>query len=784
MQLYFLNYNTYGNRIVKKEESISDYLDYEVARETNSNFNINDGVNTKFTVNSSTVGNYLLVVDNSNNIHSRWFIMESKYTRNGQHFVTLKRDLMVDYYDSIITAPCFIEKATVGDGDPAIYNNENMTFNQIKTSEILLKDETSCPWLVGYIATKDSSNTVKTYDCQAIFNTSTLKADVSVAGLSNWEYYDYINNSNFIGPIYNIIYRADIQGMKIDAGSFTNTEPLWFAADENGTVYDRTTGATSPAAYNINKGSSEYWSSVSNSLQNTWYPNAVLQYANTLRSAVEAIEVPHTASQVSSLTNLNGKILEDTVNQKFYKVKVLTQGGVSRDRYVEVGSNLYNSFITMLDNVKDSSNTARLTRSAYYNQANRYRYQIRTTAYQLTLEELNGFTANINIGATRYHLEDAPYDMFCMPYENDIKIYDNGVEKYTTNKEMAFQVFMELARKYGGDSAKFLYDIQLLPYCPVRYIIQTDNKLDVMGDSKAVSYITDENSNIVGGLFFARSSQFTLNINSAITITNKKVECLTDKYRLCSPNYNGVFEFNAAKNNGVNFYNIDCTYKPYNPYIHVNPDFGGLYGEDFNDNRGLIVGGDFSLPQTTSAWESYQLSNKNYQQAFDRQILNMEVNNSINNVKSGINILGSAISTGLATGNALVGVGSAVTGGIDMGLQIAQQQETLDFTKDMFGYNLGNIQALPTGLAKTSALTYNNKIFPFVEKYTCTDTEKNALINKLTYNGMTIMRIGTIQEFLQSTTSYIKGQIIRLQVSEDNHLLEAIREEINKGVYI
>ena len=77
---------------------------------------------------------------------------------------------------------------------------------------------------------------------------------------------------------------------------------------------------------------------------------------------------------------------------------------------------------------------------------------------------------------------------------------------------------------------------------------------------------------------------------------------------------------NAAKNGGVSFFNIDCTYKPYNPYIHVNPNFGRLYGGDFDDSRGLIVGGDFSLPQTTSAWESYQLSNKNFQASFDRQI--------------------------------------------------------------------------------------------------------------------------------------------------------------------
>ena len=36
----------------------------------------------------------------------------------------------------------------------------------------------------------------------------------------------------------------------------------------------------------------------------------------------------------------------------------------------------------------------------------------------------------------------------------------------------------------------------------------------------------------------------------------------------------------------------------------------------------------------------------------------------------------------------------------------------------------------------------------------------NALKNKIKYNGMTVMRIGTIREFLQQEKSYIKGKFI------------------------
>ena len=52
--------------------------------------------------------------------------------------------------------------------------------------------------------------------------------------------------------------------------------------------------------------------------------------------------------------------------------------------------------------------------------------------------------------------------------------------------------------------------------------------------------------------------------------------------------------------------------QPYQPYIHLNPNFGSLYGEDFNDARGLILGGDFSIATLSNEWKNYETQNKNY----------------------------------------------------------------------------------------------------------------------------------------------------------------------------
>lgn len=104
----------------------------------------------------------------------------------------------------------------------------------------------------------------------------------------------------------------------------------------------------------------------------------------------------------------------------------------------------------------------------------------------------------------------------------------------------------------------------------------------------------------------------------------------------------------------------------------------------------------------------------------------------------------------------------------------------------MYSYNLQNIQALPYSLSKTSPFTYNNKIWPIVEMYSATEEEKKAFRDKLEYDGMTVMKITTINEVTEpGSMKYVKGQMIRLEdLSDDSHMAYTIYEEIKKGVYI
>ena len=289
----------------------------------------------------------------------------------------------------------------------------------------------------------------------------------------------------------------------------------------------------------------------------------------------------------------------------------------------------------------------------------------------------------------------------------------------------------------------------------------------------------------------------------------KKLQNECDMYRLTSPNYNGMFEFKKVKlSGGITSIDADVTLKPYSPYIKLNPNLYGSYYAtmDYDDSTGLICGGDFSIPMMNDAFTNYALNNRNYQAIFDRSIQNLDVNNriareqldfqgTVGTIMGGFTGSAAGLSAGMKTGNPYVAAGMAVAGGIagnvlpavgwqkDKGWLAEQQYEARDFAIDNFQYSLGNVKALPQSITKSSPLSYNNKIWPILEYYTCTEKEKELVENKIRYDGMTIMAIGKLGDYNVSG-GFLKGKLIRLEnLGDDSHIANAIYEEVAKGFY-
>ena len=822
MNIRIYNYNNYYNRIVKKMTVDSPEYDKFIYEILGANFNPSDGVTAEhiFGNNVSVYdgsGDYLLCINENNQIESRWFIVENMRLRGGQWKASLKRDTVADYYDMIFNAPAFVEKGYISDStNPLIYNSEDMSFNQIKTpfdkahniNEYLIKDKTDSAWIVGYYSRELANGNYTSMNGEIINENVPF---IQAGNKEDWPYYtisnlDGNNNKKAASPLSSLRYNNFINPqicLQVDVDT-----------EFNSIGYKGVT-----VGYTINPGqtlhssnSPDYFAGLFSSAITEDKQMLRIQTYKEINNYIDLLSV----DEYNDLLSLNGKNIKFTNDDSYYSITVNIEnnnlGQVSRYLDSSVGLESNTLFAYLYNATKSEAFLFNYLSGTPNSSSYELRYGFNSWI-TLTLKPIALESIVYEISATREHLYDAPYDLFCIPFSDDLTIKIDSATSIKSSKKMAFEVAMDIALNRnlndGNDDRYILYDLQLLPFSPVEYLFSEKGVIDIR-ELNNLSYdlIKLKSSQTPVGIIF-HSYKSSLNtsvfLDNPIIIKDYKIEAMCDKYRFCSPNFNSAFEFNAAKNRGLNQINIYCNFYPYSPYIQVSPNFnnGTLYGQNYNDSRGLICSGDFSLPILNNSWTNYQLNNKNYLNTFNRQIENMEINNavqrekqiwqavsgSVSGIASGAMAGGMMGGPGGAIAGAVVGGAASIAGGIrDVQLGDTLRNEAIDYTKDQFGYQLGNIQAQPTTISKVSSYTVNNRIFPFIEYYTCTDTEKEALRNKIKYNGMTVMVVDKLKNYINYNTpgeSYIKGKIIRLKnIIDDFHIANDIAGEINKGVFV
>ena len=835
MQLLLLHYNNYFNRIIKKKETIADYkaADTNYKEVSNINFNPGDGVATSLVLGLGQTGNifdpneefdYLVAYETVNNqavIESRWFILEQDRKRGGQYGLTLKRDVLADNYNSVINSPIFLEKGFINDvNDPLLYNSEAMKFNQIKQSETPLMDETKSGWVVGYIPSDAFPKVEPEYDRVEKVVTIPRSADITVNGLSSWSYWQYCSsNPNYKFMADNVgkrkvTVKIKSEYMYEDDGGRTK------ACDLVGAEYTFYPNSTDAGTFKINK-SGTIKTGAPNTLQlppwyqnygpvtykqgtiNAWICGNIFNLVRTdinFNTALDNIlGTGISIGDASALRSLQDKIILDSSTNTYYKIKIIS---ASEETPITVTSSTTGGQAAL-----NALNNALYRPTTLEGNYTTFTASNSSQSYAIELTSL-GVSLYVDLNSDRAHLNDAPYDMFCIPFSDTLKL-QYGSTQFTCSKNVALSMATEIARDVGSNS---VYDVQLLPYCPNRNLVVKSSSPSSVLDLTGLKYDLIKESatnNPKSAVIWCTESTFQVPISVESNLLNQDNEALNrkisnecDLFRLVSQNYSAIFEFSPAKSGGVDGFLADCTYKPWSPYIHILPKLKGLYGDNFvaiDDARGLICGGDMSLPQLSNAWANYQLQNKTYQEMFDRQIKNMDVQNDINRQGALAQAILAPI-TGAASGAAAgaqaggvygaigAGVAGAVGGGITAALDykntIRMMEENRQYSIDMYGYNLQNIQAVPTSLTKTSALTYNTRVWPFIEYYTCTDAEKDALKDKIKYNGMSIMKVGKLNDYLLGEDNFYKGQLIRLNIKVDSHMAYEIYNELNKGVYL
>ena len=925
-------FNNYFNRKVIRYESLSDYQDnaqddfIPVDSEGNMtpfDFNPNDNITTEIIANDVPFDpDYFLLLDADGDVVSRWFVLEQKRNRQGQWLYQLKRDVVADNLDNLLDAPIFVEKGMLKEDDPFIVNDEGMSLNQIKVREDFLLDESKTAWIIGYMAKNigGSDISVQVDNEDIVVNYNTIADIASAVGTTEGILNSFLN---FDGDTSNKAYFTTSVNIKMYV-VYLNTDggpSAWtpynytFNPDfSDGTGSMGTSGPNSNHTY-------LFISTLGNNANNVTNPfkEAVIDKKALWQAQIASMlgrSYYLSDSQLDILKSFNGTYVK--YNGQYYKFSVDEAGTNTTTKQKIKKDGTYSAIEQTCDKTVELVGTTVVPfHTGNYDPTYPDAYQLdtlksneKTVIISLSYVSSSDFIPQLNttVSSGRKTTGDQEYDIFAIPLNLQI---ENGGNDFKTTELYARRMASAIAL---NQNAK-VYDLQLLPFCPLPDLVTATNEIDITGLTEHEDYdfilknisdiktlyktkteitftpsgvgtwtgsftvsmtvpageaatVTDviveafmyfptpQISNIAytiagddvsvtfdysgpdptdptgtvqisgrvsyycspedtpcGIMFYVQNATFSTTVSTygwygfnpiSYLGYSKKIVSNCYHFRLCSPNYQGSFDFNIAKNGGeLNFFNVFCTYKPYTPTIKVAPNFNWLYGMEYKDNRGLLCGGDFSLPRVNSEWITYQLNNKNYQNIFNRDIQhldfmqNIEMRNQL--VSGAVGIFSDAVKGGVAGGlataspygaiaGAVIGGGASAIGyGIDVDTMARTHRENKQLAIDKYNYQLGNIKALPYTLTKVGSFDAISKIFPFVESYCCSQEELTAFENKIKYESMTVMRIGTLREFMNfdSDLHYFKGALIRNdEIADDTHVLNAIYEELLKGVYI
>ena len=862
-----------SRRIIFAKAAEAIYQKYSVFQKS-VNFNPNDQIETSVVINgTSGTGTYLEVfAEGANPVKedalSHWFVIsyERVVGSDKQCRLRLRRDVLRDYCkgpkNSLFKdTDIYLAKGTIGDTfSPFLLNREDISLNQIKTSEMLLKDETGMKWLVGYVP-RDWPQT----------NTS---VEVELGSATDYDLEVDDISALYDGTVYGIkdaYARLLVTGtIQLPASGGDDTDRHGYAyawKGMNGNIenrayyvsneYDNTTYSNATNIIDLRENNLSFWATFKGAMANiNVYDNAVSYIKETKQQdKVDLFELV-----IQFQNTYNGKKVKDKATGNVYQITVSTdENKYERDIPVTKEA-LPSTFAALSSKVQTSFN------KKDYGTLNNYPFTMDNTPgsssflmnvswarFTITRQKVvNKASVTIEASSTRPHLTDSPYDMFAIPVGKYL-IKDGDKQVNPINEQLAMSILTAIDTKLGKEA---VYDFQLLPYCPVReyikgiyvgfatsnptlfyYLDITNAKKNPIADtantynyiiwctnsnfSFSIPFTKEKIEQTTGGITLYkdvtayRATKYLANsmlyqgdpfeypdesiVGMGSTPTEIKARHQCDMLRLCAPNYSGAFEFSSQANNGVKYINVDCSYKPFNPYIHLNPGFGGLYGSDYNDQRGLVCGGDYSLTRLTSAWAEYELNNKNYQSIFDREIQSLEIQQKYQRIGDIVGGIAGAAGAGAggAAASAIAGVGalpgaivSGALSGIgaiaDYKINESLRAEAMSYKKDMYNYSLGNIKALPYGLAKTTSFNIQNKIWPFLEYYTCTKEERESFKAKLKYAGMTIGAFGRIVDYVPNDGEYhfVQGSLPYIPLTSGNQIYLAVKQELEQGVYL
>ena len=373
-----------------------------------------------------------------------------------------------------------------------------MNLNQIKQFEIPLKDETESGWVVGYIPSDAFPKVEPAYDRVEKKVTIPMEADLEIDNISDWSYWKYCSNN----PNYK--FMADRAGKRkvtvkirserkyADSGRSVRCDMI--TADY--TFYPNSTDAGTYAQKN-----SGYITTSSGTLNYPqWYqdyaPVTYMQGAisasicgkifdsvrnnsafNTALNTILGTDI--TIGDTAALRRLQDKIILEASTNTYYRISIIS---TSEGNPITVTSNTTGGQAA-LNALKNAMNYITGAGGSLKGDYTTFTASNSSTSYAIQLTNV-GVSLYVDLNSDRAHLNDAPYDMFCIPFSDTLKL-KYGETSFTCSKNIALSMATEIARDLGSGT---VYDVQLLPYCPNRTLVVNSSSPSVILNLASVKY--------------------------------------------------------------------------------------------------------------------------------------------------------------------------------------------------------------------------------------------------------------------------------------------------------
>lgn len=731
-------------------------------------------------------------------------IVAKEFVRRDIWRITMVRDMVSSKYEELLDSDVLVSRLGLDRTvyDPLLFIEEQMQLSEVKTKQVKLTEIYDIINQEG-----EDQKSVDSYGYLLIWTRDALDGTMKWEGYARPSYpYDYAVDD--IGDLQftdKMVSRHEASLMTYYVGTTPGVPAVQFQWGIRPISSDR--GYAYTAVSKVNNGVlSESFTEVDTGGAIV-YEGGELIGEDVLSRIRKVLKYSQDENYNSEVGKYNDKIVFERSTGDYYKV--IISGETTTDLQETLTRN-------------DASQILGLHPSdTYVDDVYIPMYYVKKTTVNVRFKKLPIYDTPISHSFTAYNPTiDQPLTMMFIPVipENGYNTIVFNNKRVYISEELIQTMCYDLISSNMGDNAKLL-DVQIIPYAP------TDSIRNELGweydgairieetDAKEIITIDDYIIPIYEVTYASFQKTIYIPEYYKLSVDDYKQEG-KKRYIMRSPSGASTYEFELAKNGGLKGYVIKGDLRPFGSYFQVQPIYEGLYGENYVDTRGLVWQEDSSMTIMTSAWETYKRQNINYQNSFNSQVeyqrkelaIQQEANwgnfkydsgkRMIEATVQGATLLAETVAAdawfgakgagaGLAGGIAIV-AGQAGMEGLESG-QLAYNNAmdskvlaaSIDYQREQFNYQLGNIQALPENLEKVSGLFQTNNWIPYLEIYEPTKDEQEYY-NK--YLDMYGVNVGMMVNLRTKQFDYLQGTVIRYNAPITNEEYTELCSQLARGV--